>query len=108
LEAVVGGEALERRFGRKAEELDDPEIWEEVGRWLGLAVVNSTALLDPDVVVFGGGVCHRWQRFAPSLHATVTATLRLRTAPRVELAQLGEDRGLWGALTLVPGGPKSN
>jgi glucokinase len=108
LEAVVGGEALQRRFGQKPEEIDDPSVWEEVGRWLGLAVVNTTALLDPDIVVFGGGVCARWPLFAPAMRATIATTLRLRPAPRVELSGLDADRGLWGALMLVPDSLRAN
>jgi predicted NBD/HSP70 family sugar kinase len=102
LEAVVGGEALQRRYQRPGEQINDPAVWEEVGRWLGLAVINTTALFDPDLIVFGGGVCARWAAFAPALQATVAAYLHLQPAPRMQLAALGEDRGLWGALTLIP------
>jgi predicted NBD/HSP70 family sugar kinase len=65
-------------------------------------VVNTTALLDPDVVIFGGGVCDRWPLFATELQVTIANTLRLQAAPRVELSTMGDDRGLWGALMLVP------
>lgn len=65
-------------------------------------MVNTTAFLDPDVVIFSGGICARWPLFFPSLSATVEANLHLQQAPRIELAKLGEDRGLWDALLLVP------
>ena len=63
LEAVASGNAIRRRFGRAAEELDDDDAWADVGRWLGLAVVNTVALLDCDAVIFGGGVVKAWERF---------------------------------------------
>ncbi|HEX3607462.1 MAG TPA: ROK family protein [Candidatus Dormibacteraeota bacterium] len=104
LETLASGLAIARRFGSPAEELDDPEAWEDVGRWLGLGVVNAIALHDPEVVVLGGGVCRRWERFWPSLSATVDAALFLQPRPPVLRATLGEDRNLWGALALLTPG----
>jgi len=101
LETLVSGRALERRFGRPAKDIDDPLVWDEVGRWLGLAAINATALLDPDCIVFGGGVCARWDRFAPSLLTTVAEGLHLQPSPHLAPASLGEDRNLWGALDLL-------
>ncbi|GAC1343072.1 MAG: ROK family protein [Candidatus Dormibacteria bacterium] len=101
LEALASGTAIRSRFGVAAEELDDPDAWADVGRWLGLAVVNATALHDPEAVVFGGGVCGSWDRFWPALEATVSTSLRLQPAPRISRAQLGDDRNLWGAIALL-------
>jgi len=101
LETLASGLAIERRFGARGENLDDPAAWEDVGRWLGLGTVNAIALLDPDVVIFGGGVCASWKRFAPSLQATVAFHLRLQTVPPITLGSLGEERSLLGALALV-------
>lgn len=101
LEALASGSAIERRFGVRAELLDDDSAWADVGRWLGLAVVNATALHDPDAVVFGGGVIAAWDRFWPSMSTTIDVHLRLQPRPRVVRAALGEDRNMWGALALL-------
>ncbi len=102
LEAIASGRAIARRFGRRAEEIEDQEVWDEVGEWLGLAVVNATALLDCDCVVFGGGVASaRWPRIEPALRRAVDRHLRLQDAPRISAAELGEDRNLAGALLLL-------
>jgi hypothetical protein len=53
--------------------------------------------------VLGGGVCQQWERFWPSLSATVDAALFLQPRPPVRRATLGEDRNLWGALALAGG-----
>lgn len=102
LEALASGRALFDRFGKHAEDITDPAVWKETGRWLGLAIVNTTALLDPDVVVLGGGVINEWEKFSDALMATVKEHLHLQPAPQIVRAQLGEDRNLWGALTLIP------
>ena len=101
LEAVASGSAIERRFGRRPEELTDPEAWADVGRWLGIGVVNAITLHDPDAVVLGGGVTAAAPRFWPSLMATVNELLRLQPMPLVTLGSLGEDRNLYGALALA-------
>jgi glucokinase len=101
LEGLASGSAIERRFGVPAHQLDDQSAWDDVGRWLGLAVVNATALHDPDAVVFGGGVCAAWLRFWPSMTATIELHLRLQPRPLVTRAALGDDRNLRGALALL-------
>ena len=101
LETLASGLAIARRFGLPADRLEDAAAWEDVGRWLGLGIVNAVTLHDPDVVVLGGGVCAAWDRFWPSLSTTVDAALRLQPRPPVRRATLGEDRNLWGALALA-------
>jgi predicted NBD/HSP70 family sugar kinase len=56
---------------------------------------------DPDVVVFGGGVCASWARFAPSLFAEVQRSLHLQPQPEITRGTLGEDRSLLGALLIA-------
>jgi len=103
LETLASGNAIRRRFGRRAEDLDDPSAWADIGRWLGLGVVNTVALLDCDVVVFGGGVIKAWAKFEQALRRTVRESLFLQPEPEIRVAALGDDRNVWGALTLVPG-----
>ncbi len=101
LETLASGRAIARRFGAPAETLDNPEAWDEIGRWLGLAVVNTTALLDPDVFIFGGGVCNRWADFAPAMFAAVAAEMHLQPIPPIVRAELDDARNLHGALALL-------
>ncbi len=109
LEALASGNAIRRRFGRGGEDLDDAAAWADVGRWLGLAVVNTVTLLDCDVVIFGGGVVRSWARFEGALRAAVRSSLLLQPEPEIRRGELGEDRNLWGALALLPGfGPESS
>ena len=89
LETLASGRAIQRQFGVPAQDLTDAGSWEEVGRWLGLGVVNATSVVDPDVVVFGGGVCHQWDRFEAALIQTVKDNLRLQPAPEIVRASLG-------------------
>jgi len=79
-------------------------VWDDVGRWLGIAVVNTVALLDCDRVVFGGGVADaRWARIGPTIAITVERHLKLQPAPGIRVAQLGGHRNLTGALLVLRG-----
>lgn len=104
LEALASGAAITRRFGRPGEDIEDQSVWDDVGHWLGLAVVNTVAILDCDRVVFGGGVADaRWTRIKPAIAATVARHLKLQPAPGVRLAELGDHRNLSGALLVLQG-----
>ena len=101
LEAVVSGTALQMRFGKPAEELDDPAIWDEVAKYIAVGVINTAALLCPDIVVIDGGVLARGaQLFAPIRRYTTEYT-RIVPVPAIVPAGLGEDSGLIGALVLA-------
>jgi fructokinase len=56
LEGLASGEAMRRRWGCPAEQIDDPKAWDLEADYLALAVVNLTYALSPERVVIGGGV----------------------------------------------------
>ncbi|WP_283139332.1 ROK family protein [Rhizohabitans arisaemae] len=59
LEGLASGEAMRRRWGRPAEQLDDPAAWELEADYLALAVLNLVYTLSPQRVIVGGGVSKR-------------------------------------------------
>jgi glucokinase len=75
----------------------------EFGRWVALGLVNLTNLLDPDVVVIGGGLAQAGgvvldpvrRHFGDLLYAP-----EHRPHPRLVLASLGERAGAIGAALL--------
>ncbi len=61
LEAVASGLAIERGVSTVA----------QAARYLGIAIANAIALLNPDIVIVGGGVATAGERFFRPLRATV-------------------------------------
>ncbi|MET8145637.1 ROK family protein [Sphaerisporangium sp. NPDC005288] len=59
LEGLASGEAMRRRWGRRAEDLDDPAAWELEAEYLAYAVTTLTYALSPERIVIGGGVAKR-------------------------------------------------
>ncbi|HEY1135793.1 MAG TPA: ROK family glucokinase [Nocardioides sp.] len=76
----------------------------DLGRWLGEGISSLVAVLDPGVVVVGGGVSAAGDLLMESLHATFARTLSgrgHRPAPEIRLAELGNDAGMVGAADLA-------
>lgn len=80
--------------------------YQELGKWLGEGIANLAALLDPDVVVIGGGVADAGialldpVRSSLSSHVTAKA---FRALPEVRVAKLGNEAGIVGASALARG-----
>jgi glucokinase len=79
-------------------------VFDEVGAWLGLGIAGLVAVLDPEVVVIGGGLSATGELLlAPTRRAFedyLTARGR-HPEPRLVVADLGPDAGLIGAAELA-------
>jgi fructokinase len=101
LEAVISGTGLRARYGKPAEELDDPAIWDEVATYLAVGIANTAALLCPEVVVIGGGLSARGEAIFVPLRRKAAELIRMVPPPEIRPAGLGQDSGIFGALVLA-------
>ncbi|MEO6531058.1 MAG: ROK family protein [Specibacter sp.] len=72
----------------------------EIGRWLGVGLSQVVMLLDPGVILLGGGVSAAGTALTVPTQQTLNALLAehgRETAPPVRVAQLGPDAGFIGA-----------
>ncbi|HET8756404.1 MAG TPA: ROK family protein, partial [Solirubrobacteraceae bacterium] len=105
LEAIAGGAGLAARAGTPtAREVFDAgrgTLLDDQAAVLASGIRAVQALLDPELIVLGGGLGCRADvadRIAAALEAHGTPP------PRVERSRLGEDAGLLGALALAAHG----
>jgi glucokinase len=80
------------------------ELLCEVGAWLGQGIADLSAVLDPDIVVIGGGVSVLGEMVLAPARERLERALPgrgFRPGPRVAAAQLGAQAGLVGAADLV-------
>ncbi|MBY3552020.1 ROK family glucokinase [Modestobacter lapidis] len=80
------------------------ELLCEVGAWLGQGIADLAAVLDPEVVVIGGGVSVLGEMVLAPARERLERALPgrgFRPGPRVVVAQLGAQAGLVGAADLV-------
>lgn len=78
------------------------QLWEDATRYLTMALANYVTLLNPDMLVLGGGVIEA----VPGLFETVAAgvpelTTILARSVRIERARLGDWSGVAGAAALA-------
>ena len=73
----------------------------EAGRWLGVGLASLVNVLDPAVVLVGGGATDRAGRWMlPAAAASMAERLvgaAWREPPPLERARLGDDAGMIGA-----------
>jgi glucokinase len=80
------------------------ELVTEVGQWLGQGIADLAAILDPEVVVIGGGVSKLGEMVLGPARDRLDRALPgrgFRPGPRVVVAELGPQAGIVGAADLV-------
>jgi len=80
------------------------QIVAEVGGWLGIGLASLVNLLDPDIVIVGGGAAATGELLVGPARAAMNANIigrSWRTPPPVVLAALGNDAGVIGAALLA-------
>ncbi|MEU1719404.1 ROK family protein [Actinomadura sp. ATCC 39365] len=97
--AARAGETSAEDVVRRAAAGDEPaaRVWSEAVEALALALATYTLVLDPAVVVIGGGLSLAGDALLTPLRARLAARLAFRPAPEVRVSALGVDAGLLGA-----------
>jgi len=115
LEAIERGEGKEilRRAGGKREEVTSEKVFEaaqsgdkaaqmifhEMGRFLGLGLVNLIHLFDPEKIVIGGKASRAWDFFIKTAMDVVMERAMEGSREKVKIVQAkcGDDAGILGA-----------
>ena len=109
LEAFASGPAIEKRWGRKADELyDKAEVWELEARYLGQALANCVMCYSPERIILGGGVMHVpglielvRKETAKALNGYIRKDeITMGIDEYIVLPELNDDAGIVGAMQL--------
>jgi glucokinase len=114
LETYASGAAIARRYRTaggvgSAQEVvaaraSDPlaaQVWRDATRALGIELATCTMLLDPELIVLGGGLAAAGAALLEPVRSELAARLTWRPAPLVELSPLGSRAGQLGAALLA-------
>jgi len=121
LEVYIGNKKIERQaeavFGRRItlEELSSfanknnrkaVKLWGSVGTRLGIALAGVVNLLNPDIIVVGGGVAGAGKVLFDKVKETIKSRAMHVQSGHVSVvkAKLGSDAGLYGAAILAKEG----
>ena len=101
LEGLASGPAIERRWGRRGEELPlDHPAWETLARDLALGIAGVVCTLSPRLIIVGGGGAR--PPLLPRVRAHVERLLNgYVRGPEIVAPGLGPRSGVLGALVLA-------
>jgi glucokinase len=113
LETIASAAAVERRYnlvsgedGVTAEQVavlvgagrpEAVQVWQQAVEALATGLTMAVMLLDPEVIVLGGGLSRAGAKLLNPLRASLAARFTFRPEPRIVSATLGEWAGCWGA-----------
>jgi glucokinase len=84
---------------------DEPalESFRRMGVYLGIGLANLINILNPEMIVIGGGVVNAWELFAKHMHREIGERAFPVPAAEVKVvaAERGDDAGLLGAAYLA-------
>ncbi|TWT45876.1 Glucokinase [Phycisphaerae bacterium RAS1] len=103
---VAKGAAIDARdVLRAADEGDElcGRIWDDAARWLATACVTLRHLLNPELIIFSGGMVNAAERLLEPVqrHFDALSWKIAPDAPRLAIATLGPDAGMTGAAALA-------
>lgn len=97
LEDFISGREIQKRFGKKPEEIADPKVWAEVTRYISIFVYHSILYWSPEVVVLGGSIIGKIS--LDLLRENLSQIMKIFShLPEIRKCQLGDLGGLYGAL----------
>lgn len=84
--------------GEKGDELA-LEVFRQMGFYLGIALSSLLNILNPEIIVIGGGAAAGWNFFMPHTQETIHQRAYREPAARAKIvrAELGDDAGILGA-----------
>jgi glucokinase len=75
------------------------EVIDEFSHYLALSIVSISCVLDPELIILGGGVSGGADLFLERLKGLCAPVLQVM--PRIEVTQLGLKAGVMGAVALT-------
>src|SRR5438105_2581783 len=75
-------------------------VVERAARYMGIALISLTNVIDPEMFVIGGGVSRSWALVQPTMLETLRSSPFIKPArrPRLRRARLGDRAGQVGAV----------
>jgi len=96
-EKFASGKAIVAKYGMLASEIEDPEIWEAIARNIASGFINLIAVLDPEVIIVGGGVGTHLAKFKTPLENNLRKLQSpVLNIPEIQQAQRAEEAVIYG------------
>ncbi len=104
LENLISGTAVQKKYGVAPKDFDDEQALSELADLLAQGLYNSVVNSFPEVIVLGGSMIVG-DNAIPLARVEKTLSSLVKkyypTAPRITMARLGSDGGLYGGLAYL-------
>jgi predicted NBD/HSP70 family sugar kinase len=95
-ESFASGKAIHEKYGKLASEIEDENIWNEIGLNVARGLLATSALIRPDIVIFGGGVGTYFDKFKEPLLKALTEHTTAKYIPAIVRAAYPEEAVVYG------------
>lgn len=100
LHDMISGTALEKKYGKPAREIKEPEVYDWIAQLLGVALSNTIVHWSPDVLILGGSITKDID--VGEVEAQIKKNLRIfPQLPAIRRAELSAYNGIHGALAIL-------
>lgn len=102
-EEFASGRAIVARYGKPASEIDDPAVWHTIGTDLAHGLGAVCSILQPDVIIVGGGVGQFADKYKQIIWDYLEAHLHAIVVPPQEIvvAQRPDEAVIYGCYELL-------
>lgn len=101
-ESFASGKAIIDHFNKAARDIHDAKTWKIIAHNLALGLVDLIAIIQPDVIVFGGGVGQYLNRFEKPLKTELERFSNpMLTIPPLRVAARPNEAVIYGCYNLV-------
>lgn len=101
-EDIASGKAIFKKYGKRAKDIHESKIWEDYAQNLALGLVQLIAIIEPEVIVLGGGIGSYYHRYAESLkNILMQYSTPLTPVPALRQAQRPEEAVIYGCYELI-------
>lgn len=101
-ESFASGHALTEKYGKMASELEDQTAWQDFAKLIAIGLQELLATIQPDAVVFGGGVGAHFEKFKNFLETDLKALNNpLVPIPPLLKAQHAEQAVIYGCYDFI-------
>jgi beta-glucoside kinase len=101
-EDFASGKAIVAKYGKRASEIDSKAVWKEIVGGMAIGIFDLITILEPDVVVIGGGVGANFPKFGDLLVDKLkTFEMPVSKIPPVIQAKNAEEAVIYGCYYLT-------
>lgn len=102
LEALIGGKALQRKYGKPPSQITDEKVWDEAAKHLAYGLNNTIVYWSPDIVVLGGGLIVHERIKIDKVKVYLERIMKIYPGiPPVVACRLGDVGGLYGGIAYI-------